>query len=336
MNIFEEFKEKVKSANPILEIIAQYISVKNNKALCPFHEENTPSFSINPRGGYCHCFSCGAGGDVIAFVMLYLKKSFLEAVVFLAIQVGIPVPELKPENKIQIEDDRNIQNILNETVDFYHRNLTSEVRQYLNNRGFTDETIDSFNLGYAGGGLREYLLNGNGFRKDLCVRARVLVETNDGVVKDRFYKRVLFPNIKQGQVVNISGRSLDNSEPKYLHLPGEMEHLFNEDALCGQKNIFLSEGAPDCLTLEQNGYPSVAVLGAKNFKPNDVIKFSHCETVYLCLDPDPAGKEGALKIARMLLGKARIIELPEGLDINDYFKKDHSATSRGRGARIGQ
>lgn len=320
MNIFEEFKEKVKSANPILELIAEYLSVKNNKALCPFHEEDTPSFSINPRGGYCHCFGCGAGGDVIAFVMLYFKKTFWEAVIFLANRGGIPVLELRPENQAQIEEDRCIQDILSDTAVFYHRSLTPEVRQYLYNRGVTDETIDRFNLGYAGGGLREYLLNAKGFRKDLCVRAKVLIENNDGVVKDRFYKRVLFPNMKRREVVNISGRSLDNSEPKYLHLPGELEHLFNEDALLDHKIVFLSEGAPDCLTLEQNGYPSVAVLGAKNFKPNDTGKFSRCETVYLCLDPDPAGKEGALKIARMLLDKAKIIELPEGLDINDYFK----------------
>ena len=307
MNSFEEFKERVKEASSITEIVAESLTLKHNKALCPFHTENTPSFSVNEKGGYFYCFGCGKGGDVIAYVMLRDRISFIEATAYLANRAGIPVPDFKPENKAQIEEARTVQDILGATVAFYRQSLTPEGRQYLHSRCLTDETIDQFSLGYAGGALREHLLTLKGFAKELCVKAGVLMEGENGILRDRFFRRVLFPNFKQGRVVNVSGRSLDDSEPKYLHLPGRLDYLFNEDVLREHKTVFIAEGAVDCLTLAQNGYPAVAVLGAKNFKLEDVGKFTRCESVVLCLDGDPAGREGAVKIAGLLQDKARIV-----------------------------
>lgn len=320
MNSIEEFKEKVKAASSITEVVAETLTLKHGKALCPFHPENTPSFSVNEKGGYFHCFGCGKGGDVITYVMLRDQKTFIEAVVYLANRTGIQVPDFKPENKAQVEEDRIVQDILGATVAFYHQQLSLEAREYLNGRGFTDETIDQFSLGYAGGGLREHLMSVKGFPGELCVKAGVLMEGENGTLRDRFYKRVLFPNFRRGRVVNISGRTLDDSEPKYLHLPGRLEHLFNEDVLLEHKTVFIAEGAVDCITLAQSGYPVVAVLGANNFKPEDAVKFSHSEEVFICLDGDKAGREGAVKIAGLLQDKARIAAMPEGEDINDYFR----------------
>ncbi|MDD3089888.1 MAG: CHC2 zinc finger domain-containing protein, partial [Candidatus Omnitrophica bacterium] len=320
MNSIEEFKEKVKEASSITEVVAETLTLKHGKALCPFHPENTPSFSVNEKGGYFHCFGCGKGGDVITYVMLRDQKTFMEAVVYLANRTGIPVPDFGIASKGEIEEARSVQDILGEAVAFYHRSMTPEARRYLKDRGFTEGTVDQFSLGYAGGGLREHLLSVKRFPGELCVKAGVLMEGDSGTLRDRFYKRVLFPNFSRGRVVNISGRTLDDSEPKYLHLPGRLDHLFNEDILLEHKTVFITEGAVDCLTLTQNGYPTVAVLGANNFKPEDAVKFSHCEEVFICLDGDKAGREGAVKIAGLLQDKARIVAMPEGEDINDFFK----------------
>ena len=204
MNIFEEFKEKVKQSSSIVDVISEARPLKNNKAICPFHTEETPSFSVNPKGQYCHCFGCGFSGDVITFVMHFYHKNYVEAVNFLANRAGIPALEIKPEDIAKLEEDKKVQDILNETVDFYQQSLKDQPRQYLLNRGFTDETIDRFRLGYSAGGLREHLLNTKGYSKELCLRAKVLMESNDSVLKDRFYKRIIIPNLKRGQVVNIS------------------------------------------------------------------------------------------------------------------------------------
>jgi DNA primase len=170
--------------------------------------------------------------------------------------------------------------------------------------------------------LREHLIDKRKFPLDLCLKAGVLKKTAEGAVRDYFYHRVIFPNLKRGRVVHLSGRSLDEGqEPKYLHLPGEMRYLYNEDAL-SSKTVYIAEGIPDCLSAVQAGYSAVAILGSSNFKPEYLPKFSRCEAVYLCLDGDKAGEEGALRIGGLIGERARIVQLPTGLDLNDYFK-DH-------------
>jgi hypothetical protein len=160
------------------------------------------------------------------------------------------------------------------------------------------------------------------FPLDFCLKSGVLKKTDRDSVRDYFYHRVIFPNLKRRRVVHISARSLDGQEPKYLHLPGEMHYLYNEDAL-SNRAVYIVEGIPDCLSAVQAGYPAVAILGSSNFKPEYLLKFSRCETVYLCLDGDKAGEEGALKIGGLIGERARIVQivqLPKGLDLNDYLK----------------
>jgi len=319
---FRNLVERVREQTDITQVIGQRIPLdRHHKALCPFHDEKTPSFSVNPKGQYFHCFGCGVGGDVFRFLELYENKPFMEVLSELAGQVGISLPAFTSEDRERIEEVRTIEDILTETAGFYHQNLTPEVRTYLTKeRGFTEETISRFQIGYANGGLREHLIGKRKFPLDLCLKAGVLKKTREEV-RDYFYRRVIFPNLKQGRVVHFSGRSLDGQEPKYLHLPGEMRYLYNEDALCN-KTVFIAEGIPDCLSAAQAGYPTVAILGSSGFKSEYLPKFSRCETVYLCFDGDKAGEEGALKIGELIGERARIVQLPQGLDLNDYFK-DH-------------
>ena len=281
MNLnFRDFVERVKELTDIVEVIRQRISLdRNHKALCPFHLEKTPSFSVNPSGKFFHCFGCGIGGDVFKFLELYENRTFMNVLSELANDVGLSLSSLTSEDENRIREDRQLEDILAETARFYHQTLTSEAKDYLTKvRGFTEETISRFQIGYAIGGLREYLIHKCRFPLDSCLKARVLRRRDGGVTTDYFYHRIIFPNIKRGRVVHLSGRSLDGGQPKYLHLAGEIRYLYNEDAL-SNREIYITEGIPDCISLVQAGYPAAAVLGSSNFKLEYLPRFSRCETI---------------------------------------------------------
>jgi DNA primase catalytic core len=315
-----ELTERVREHTDIVEVIGERIVLnKQRTALCPFHEEKVPSFSVNAQGQYFYCFGCGKGGDVFAFLQLYENKPFMEVLSELARRAGIPIPTLTPEVRQSIKEDRVIEDILTESARFYHQSLTDEAKSYLlNERGLTQETISRFQIGFANGGLRQHLIDECKFPLDVCLKAGVVRE-KDGATRDYFYQRIIFPNIKRGRVVHLSGRSLDGHEPKYLHLPGEIRYLYNEDALSG-KEVYITEGILDSLSAVQAGFPAVAIFGSHSLKPEQASKLSRCDAVYLCFDGDEAGWEGALKIGTLIGERAKIVRLPGGLDLNDYLK----------------
>jgi len=221
-----------------------------NKALCPFHEEQQPSFHLHTDGEeqYFYCFGCGAGGDAIQFVKLMQRLSFKESLSFLAKRAGIPMDESKLD--AAVEHDRCLSDVLAATAGFYQSCLTSDARQYLHDgRGFSDDIIRDFQIGFARGGLREHLAQH--YPEDLCLEAGVLKKHDNGMARDFLYNRIVFPHLFRGRVVNLTGRAMGNaSGPKYLHLPGKQRHLFNEDAIVkGKKEVFLTEGIPDCLSM---------------------------------------------------------------------------------------
>jgi DNA primase len=317
--------ETIKANIDIVEVIGERIELnRHEKALCPFHDEKTPSFSVKPEGQYFHCFGCGAGGDVIDFVMKFDKVDFIEAIRILASRINLDLTDISPEAVSKMEAMHVIEEILAETANFYQKYLTDDVREYLvKQRGFSEETIIQFKLGFARGGLREHLINKRGFSQDVCQKAGVLKKNKNGIITDFFYKRIVFPNLRRGKVVYMTGRALNHDGPKYLNIPCEICHLFNEDALMNDR-VVLVEGAPDCLTLVQNGFNAVGLLGASGFKPDYTEKFKSAGVVYICLDGDGPGRKSALEIGEMLADKAIIVEMPEGQDINDLFK-DHSS-----------
>ena len=151
--------QQVKDRIDIGDMIRSKIQLNNqNKALCPFHEETTPSFSVNIRNQYFYCFGCGAGGDIFTFLQKYEKKSFWEVLTDLSYQVGINIKEFSDEDRKDIEQDRQIAEILSETAKYYHNNLTGEARKYLEvERKLTRETINRFQIGFAVGGLKQHL-----------------------------------------------------------------------------------------------------------------------------------------------------------------------------------
>jgi len=321
---FRDFVETVRERSDIVEVIGAHIHLdRHNKALCPFHDETNPSFSVDPKRGIFKCFGCSTYGDVFTFLQHHLKMTFWESLTMLAEQAGIPLPNMTPEKRKRIIDNRTIADIRFETAKFYHQGLTTEADNYLTEeRRFTKETISRFMIGYANGGLRKHLVEECRFLLQLCLEAGVLKRDDNGKVRDYFYKRIIFPNLKHGRVVHLTGRSLNDQGPKYIHLPGEIQYLYNEDALY-DKEVLITEGIPDCLSEVQAGYSAVAVLGTHQFKEEHRARFKPCTTVYVLMDGDDAGKQAAKKIGRILADKAIIVELPDKLDLNDYLK-NHS------------
>ncbi len=281
-----EFKmsvDSVKSKIDIGEVIGKYIHLdRYNKARCPFHKDNNPSFSVNPKGQYFYCFGCGVGGDVIKFIQLYEKIPFIESLKKCADTAGISVPKISSVDIKKTKEQEEICVILRETVQYYRKDIPEEVKEYLvSKRGFGDKEVIDFQIGYASGGLRAHLIEKLGYSIGKCLKAGVLKENEDGRILDFFYKRITFPNIKNGEVVNITGRAFYKSNSKYLNKPGKITHLYNEKALHSDE-IFLTESITDCITLHKYGYASVATLGALNFKKQHIDKINKCTTNYLC------------------------------------------------------
>jgi DNA primase catalytic core len=310
----------IKSRIDILDIVGERIELdRHNMALCPFHNDKRPSFSVNSKGQYFNCFGCGRGGDAIAFLMMIDNRAFPDVLQELAERAGVCLPEEGSNQRKELEKARSIEDVLSAAALYYHGQLTGEARLYLTEkRGLTDETIERFQIGYAAGGLWKHLLEELGYALDLCIEAGVIRKDDDSKIRDFFYRRIIFPHLHKGRVVHMSGRSIDDSDPKYLLLPGPIEHLYNEDSR-GNAEVNLAEGIIDCLSAEQAGYPTVATLGTNNFKPEYAEKLSQCSTVYLCFDGDEAGRAATVKVGQVLVDRARVVELPDGQDLNDYL-----------------
>ncbi|MFH1373301.1 MAG: CHC2 zinc finger domain-containing protein [bacterium] len=320
---FRQVVDQIKNAVNILEVIGAHVELNSrNMGCCPFHEDSNPSFSVNPDGQYFHCFGCGKGGDVIRFVELIEGLPFTEAASKLAGLTGIPFKNLDEDQIRTMSEARQVADVLTATARYYHASLSTEAADYLRkDRGFTDEIIGKFCLGWAGGSLRHHLTQDCRFSMELCLRAGVLKETDQGPVRDYFYQRIIFPNWKAGRVVHLTGRTLDDKGPKYLHLPGSMHYLFTEDALRNEQ-VVLCEGAPDCITAVQAGWPAVSILGTSQFNESYPDRFRKCKSVYVCLDGDDAGRNAASRIGRWLPDKAIVVAMPDGVDINDYLMRN--------------
>jgi len=316
---FRSLIERVKEANDIAEVISEHVPLgKGNKALCPFHEERTPSFHVNQKGQFFKCFGCGVGGDVFKFIELREGIQFMDALRHLAARAGIPLADLSHNDLLRIKETRLVEDVLSETAHYYHSSLTPGARIYLHERGITDETIERFRIGYAPGGLLEHLTLQRGFQIETCLRAGVIRKTNGGKAADFFLKRLVFPNIVRGRVVHFSGRVLGDDQPKYLHLPGEIRRLYNEDSLRSSR-VILTEGILDCLSAVQAGFECAALYGTCTFNEDHLSRLSRADIVYLCLDGDKPGREAALRIAGIVGERARIVELPEDTDLSEYL-----------------
>lgn len=347
----EEKVEQVRSAVNIVDFIGQYVQLKkagkNLFGLCPFHEERTPSFSVNEQKQIFHCFSCGRGGNVFSFIMDLENLSFPEAVVKVADFGHIDLPaSYTAQSQPAAPKDQQQADLLKLYADsakmYQHILVNTELGEpalkYLHERGLDDETIKTFGIGYAP--ANQLLLD---FFKEhqtdyqLLRQSGLFIENQAGDLRDRFVDRVLFP-IKDasGRVIAFSGRILKKSpnEPKYLNSPetklfNKRSVLFNFDLARGpirqQKSVVLFEGFMDVIAAYRSGIQNgVASMGTSLTDEQIYMLERVTDTLYVCYDSDMPGQKATDRALKLLGGNSRlnlgVIQMPDGMDPDEYLR----------------
>ncbi|WP_079509782.1 DNA primase [Mesobacillus jeotgali] len=347
--IAEEKVNEIRQAVEIVDVIGDYVQLKkqgrNYFGLCPFHGENSPSFSVSPDKQIFHCFGCGAGGNVFSFLMDIDGLSFQEAAVKLAEMANIELkleghaagrnPQLPEGSKQMIEAHELLRK-------FYHHLLVNtkegqDALEYLLNRGFTKESIDRFQIGYAlpSWDFAVKLLEKRGFTLGRISKAGLVIQReNDGTYFDRFRNRIMFPILDhQGNTIAFSGRAMGDEEPKYLNSPetqifNKSKILYNFHLARGsvrkQQQAVLFEGFADVISANRAGVENgVATMGTSLTDEHISLLKRNVEAVTICYDSDKAGIEAAFRASNMLskAGLAvRVATMPDGMDPDDFIK----------------
>lgn len=338
---------KIKSRLRIEDVVGQYVSLRpmGNRlvAPCPFHQETKPSFSVNPDNGFYYCFGCQASGDVIDFYRGIHGLDFMEAIEALAREAGL---ELKTRLAYAPTHGLSRSRCLDMhalAVNFYQRNLAlasgQGAQSYLNHRGLTKEIVARFILGWAPASwnaLGDYL-QGQGFKLQEGVEAGLVSKSAQGRYYDRFRERLIFPIMNlSGQTIAFGGRALEDEQgPKYLNssetpIYTKGDHLYGlyqaRRAMSHGKNVLLTEGYMDVLSLHQFGFEnSCGVLGTA-LTPRQVHRLSGLVgRVDLVFDGDQAGYKAALRSAEMILTQGlqcRVVLMPLGQDVDSILQQE--------------
>lgn len=342
----EDIVERVAAANDIVEVISQFVPLKragrNFKACCPFHQEKTPSFMVQPEKQLFHCFGCQAGGDVFSFLMKYENLSFPEALKMLADRARITLPEKRYAKGDSSHKDQ-IYEIYQCAVELYQRLLAGEsgkkARDYLAKRGMTDETLREFKVGWAPDEWRtlyDHLLK-KGYPEALLKQSSLIQQSAKGNYYDTFRGRILFPIMNlQNKPVAFGGRLLGDGEgPKYLNSSenpvfSKRRELFGLNVAkrhidANWPNLILVEGYMDFLALYQAGFKNtVATLGTALGEDHARLMKRFAEEVIVVYDGDDAGESAALRGLEILLeggGQVKLASLPKGFDPDDFVRK---------------
>jgi DNA primase len=346
--------EQVAAANDIAEVIGTYFPLKRAgssfKALCPFHQEKTPSFTVSPQRQTFHCFGCGVGGSVFRFVMDYEHVDFPAAVRKLAARVGIPIVEERSgqEERRQHEARSMLLKLHADATEWFHENLIKRdsgrpARDYLKSRAVRIDVAKSWKLGYAPDSWSEFSewASKQGYRRQ-HILASGLVKPRDeghpeGEFYDRFRGRLMFPISNDvGEVIAFSGRILegDTSPAKYINSPETVlfrkgHVLFGLDrtkrALIAAERAIICEGQLDLITLFESGIQNVVAPQGTAFTENQarVLK-RFVREVVLCFDSDSAGQKAAERSLEALLQNdliVRVAEMPPGEDPDSLVRK---------------
>ncbi len=338
----DDLIDSIRSQADIVDVVSDYVTLRksgrNYLGLCPFHDEKTPSFSVNPERRIFHCFGCGKGGNVFTFLMEHENVSFVEAVRHVARRLNITIPDTYREREASSEAE-SLARVTRFAARFFHERLLngdqgSIVRQYTAKRGLSDETIKSFGLGYAPDSWND-LLNAarkQGIDAAWLVKAG-LAKTGEQRTYDAFRKRLIFPiQAPGGRVVGFGGRALsDEDQPKYLNSPESpiyhksqvLYGLYQAREVLRQKGrILLVEGYMDLLGLHQHGvHGAVAVCGTALTREQARLAARYGQQAFLVYDSDPAGMRATWRAIEPLVEAGlwtRIVRLPEGYDPDSY------------------
>jgi len=343
-----DFLDELRSRLTLSEIVGRRVQLKRkgreHSGLCPFHNEKTPSFTLNDQKGFFHCFGCGAHGDVVGFVMKSEGLSFPEAVERLARDAGMALPVSTPAERERVQQASSLQDVVEKAAIWFQQRLWSSAGatalDYLRRRGLSDATIRDFRLGYAPDereALRKALLADNCPETLLTTAGLTIQPEDDRAPYDRFRGRVMFPiEDRKGRVIAFGGRIMGEGEPKYLNSPEtplfhKGAHLFAfsraRPAVHEGAPVIVAEGYMDVIALHQAGFKgAVAPLGTALTEDQIQLLWRLADEPYLCFDGDNAGQRAASRAAERTLpllkpGKSlRFVSLPPGEDPDSLIK----------------
>ena len=348
--------DRILDAAQIVEVVSEFVTLRkrgvNYVGLCPFHNEKTPSFSVSPAKGLCKCFSCGKGGNVVHFIMEHEQLSYYEALKFLAKKYNIEIKERELTNEEkQARNIRESMFIVNQFARDYFQQILRKHAEgqsigmaYFRQRGFRDDIIEKFQLGYSID-ERDALAQESvkkGFQKEFLLKTGLCYETEEGSMRDRFRGRVIFPvHTLSGKVVAFGGRVLSTENKKvakYVNSPeSEIYHksdelygiYFAKQAIVKQDRCFLVEGYTDVISMHQSGIENV-VSSSGTSLTSAQIRLIHRFTnnITVLYDGDIAGIKASIRGIDMLLEEGMNIKvalLPDG-DDPDSFARKHNAT----------
>ena len=347
--------DRIMDAAQIVDVVSEFVTLRrrgvNYTGLCPFHNEKTPSFSVSPSKGVCKCFSCGKGGNVVHFIMEHEQLNYYEALKWLAKKYGIEVKEreLSHEEK-QAQSVRESLFLVNDFANNYFQDILHNHpdgqaigMSYFRQRGFRDDIIRKFQLGFSTEG-RDALAQEakkKGFNPDYLVKTGLCYTRDDGQLRDRFWGRVMFPvHTLSGKVVAFGGRILktDSKVAKYVNSPeSEIYHksrelygiYFAKQAIVKQDKCFLVEGYTDVISMHQAGVENVVASSGTSLTSGQ-IRMIHRFTnnITVLYDGDMAGIKASIRGIDMLLEEGmniKVMLLPDG-DDPDSFARKHNAT----------
>ena len=347
-HISREITEEVRSRNNIVDVISECgVALKqvgtNYKALCPFHEEKTPSFSVSAEKQIFYCFGCQTGGDVIHFLQKHEGKNFIESIEWLANRAHITLPARDAKDSARQKRINDLSELNTFAVKYYHELLrtgqhSQHAREYLKNRGIITKTTNHFQLGYAKSERRDLVktTTQEGWTVEQLVDVG-LIKNEDKGPQDRFWNRLLFPiHNERGIPVGFGGRALsDEHQPKYLNSPGtdlynKSRILYNLDkarqSIARKKSAILVEGYMDVLMLHQHGIENViATSGTSLSKEHGELLKRYTPEVVIVFDGDAAGLQAAQRGLNRLIAeeiRVRVALMPKGDDPDSFVKEN--------------
>ena len=349
MRIADDKIDEVRNANDIVEVISGYVQLKkrgkNYLGLCPFHTEKTPSFTVSAEKQMYHCFGCSKGGNIFTFLMEMDKISFVEAVRSLASKAGINIPE---ENVSATEEQSEFENyyaVCRFAGMHFFRNLTEseegkEALQYFYKRGFTDETIRTFGLGYAMNSWDAFIIKAQaeGFKPEDIAKVGLARVREDGSLYDYFRGRAMFPIFSiQGRVIGFGARKMREDDAiagKYINSPESplydksrvLYGLFHsKDFIRQEDNALMVEGYADLISLYQAGIQNVVASSGTALTDAQLkVIGRYSKNLTLVYDADSAGSSATVRGIDLALEhdlNVRIVELPEGEDPDSFVLK---------------
>ena len=338
-NVFEYILDQVN----IVDVLQHYIHIdkagRNHKALCPFHNEKSPSFIISEDRQLFHCFGCGVAGNAINFVMQYENLDYIDAVELLADRYRIDISAFQKGEKKNSGNLPVLYDILRDAAIYYYKNLrsASSAMDYLTRRGIGLDTIKQFGIGFANESWRDLIQALGGKYTDAQLEsAGLAIKGKDQKSHyDRFRNRVIFPIINpKGKVIGFGGRVMDDSLPKYLNSPetdvfNKSQTLYGlniaKNNLSEKKRLIITEGYMDVIAMHMNGFgQAVATLGTALTKEHGRLMKRYADEIIICYDSDFAGQKATLRSLEVLEGiidKIRVVKLGENLDPDEYIKK---------------